>query len=407
MTNCNDSSCTSQNGSTTGALRAPLVVVADTRHVRHPNSHQINEFDSIHAVASIQPASGMSSPIFGVRNVVEGNSPGSTPFPVGTEETITQISTESCTLSYDTSLETLLFTGHHQVEAVTSMNILHRQSIPDNPAQAPRHQGLTGATMAYEPWEMPNPEILPLTGHTEKGPQTSDPIYPFSLEPWQDWFTTFDTEVLIFDPAIRLTPAAPETSQPSSRNLGSRRMETSHPNILFPRQLLANGDLSLVERLWPVKGEAPRAGPAEFWGTVAEANRNLFDDPNIALDPLANAVEERLGSRCVFDETCRSRLISECREATSLSDSTNIVSSVDDFPSSHTLDMCIDSYFRRFHKFMPFIHQPTFSPRRVSASFLLAVCLIGSVTLGSEQARVFAEAYLPVSIFAGIIDYLL
>ncbi|KAI1623832.1 hypothetical protein EDD37DRAFT_695160 [Exophiala viscosa] len=161
-------------------------------------------------------------------------------------------------------------------------------------------------------------------------------------------------------------------------------------------QIFADEHFALIETLWPAKQNPLQSGEVDFWNAIAQSDHGLFEDSDVL-----DQNDSHLESRWDFNELCRSRLIKYCADAINGNRGNTLLPifpNLDEFPSNHTLDMCIDTYFRRFHTFMPFIHQPTFSARRTSTSFLLALCLIGSVTLGSQDALHFAKTYLPYAI---------
>ena len=63
------------------------------------------------------------------------------------------------------------------------------------------------------------------------------------------------------------------------------------------------------------------------------------------------------------------------------------VRSVDqNLPSADFLNLCVRSYFKRFHRLFPVIHAPTFRPSKTNSTLLLSICSIGSLLTGYPSA---------------------
>lgn len=63
------------------------------------------------------------------------------------------------------------------------------------------------------------------------------------------------------------------------------------------------------------------------------------------------------------------------------------VRSVDQsLPSVEYMNLCMKSYFRRFHPIFPVIHAATFAPLRTNSVLLLSICSIGSLLTGHPSA---------------------
>ncbi|KAL5358319.1 hypothetical protein BJX96DRAFT_182824 [Aspergillus floccosus] len=56
-------------------------------------------------------------------------------------------------------------------------------------------------------------------------------------------------------------------------------------------------------------------------------------------------------------------------------------------PSTDFLNICIQTYFTKFHPLFPVIHAPTFRPSSNSSLLLLSICSMGSLIVGSPQAK--------------------
>ena len=55
-------------------------------------------------------------------------------------------------------------------------------------------------------------------------------------------------------------------------------------------------------------------------------------------------------------------------------------------PSADFLNLCVRSYFARFHPVFPVIHAPTFRPSKANSMLLLSICSVGSLFTGSTHA---------------------
>lgn len=55
-------------------------------------------------------------------------------------------------------------------------------------------------------------------------------------------------------------------------------------------------------------------------------------------------------------------------------------------PSSDFLNLCVRSYFARFHPVFPVVHAPTFRPSKANSMVLLSICSVGSLFTGSAHA---------------------
>ncbi|KAL2825361.1 hypothetical protein BDW59DRAFT_179915 [Aspergillus cavernicola] len=56
-------------------------------------------------------------------------------------------------------------------------------------------------------------------------------------------------------------------------------------------------------------------------------------------------------------------------------------------PSTDFLNMCIQTYFTKFHPLFPVIHAPTFRPSANRSLLLLSICSIGSLIVGLSHAK--------------------
>lgn len=55
-------------------------------------------------------------------------------------------------------------------------------------------------------------------------------------------------------------------------------------------------------------------------------------------------------------------------------------------PSADFLNLCVRSYFTRFHPVFPVVHAPTFRPSKANSMVLLSICSVGSLFTGSVHA---------------------
>lgn len=55
-------------------------------------------------------------------------------------------------------------------------------------------------------------------------------------------------------------------------------------------------------------------------------------------------------------------------------------------PSADFLNLCVRSYFSRFHPVFPVVHAPTFRPSKAKSMVLLSICSVGSLFTGSVHA---------------------
>ncbi|KAL3455995.1 fungal-specific transcription factor domain-containing protein [Aspergillus heterothallicus] len=56
-------------------------------------------------------------------------------------------------------------------------------------------------------------------------------------------------------------------------------------------------------------------------------------------------------------------------------------------PSTDFLNMCIQTYFAKFHPLFPVIHAPSFRPSAINSLLLLSICSIGSLFVGLSHAQ--------------------
>lgn len=63
------------------------------------------------------------------------------------------------------------------------------------------------------------------------------------------------------------------------------------------------------------------------------------------------------------------------------------ISSLDqNLPSVEFMNLCVKSYFGRFHHLFPIVHAPTFRPLKTNAVLLLSICSVGSLLTGYPSA---------------------
>ncbi|KIX03111.1 uncharacterized protein Z518_06661 [Rhinocladiella mackenziei CBS 650.93] len=69
-----------------------------------------------------------------------------------------------------------------------------------------------------------------------------------------------------------------------------------------------------------------------------------------------------------------------------LHQSLQIRSTQETLPSADFLNLCVRSYFARFHPVFPVVHAPTFRPSKANSMVLLSICSVGSLFTGSVHA---------------------
>ena len=135
---------------------------------------------------------------------------------------------------------------------------------------------------------------------------------------------------------------------------------------------------------------------------------NLFSVNSIHVAEEAGLLQ---GSRGGVDDDCRRRLQaafgqafayphmqSPHNEAISPSTTGSASTSFGNFPPAEILDMALDLYFRTFHPLVPFVHLPTFSPKKTHLPLLYVMCLIGMMLLGTKGTANFVSRNFKVSI---------
>lgn len=55
-------------------------------------------------------------------------------------------------------------------------------------------------------------------------------------------------------------------------------------------------------------------------------------------------------------------------------------------PSVEYMNLCVKSYFKKFHHVFPILHPPTFRPKKSNAVLLLSLCSVGSLLTGHPKA---------------------
>ncbi|KIW35303.1 uncharacterized protein PV07_02006 [Cladophialophora immunda] len=176
-----------------------------------------------------------------------------------------------------------------------------------------------------------------------------------------------------------------------------------------------------VQQAWPRR----RASPVirvirNMWRCAASHTAdNFFSNPLVAgpsRPPNANISR----SRWNMDDECRARLMSDCETnllpaesytggVTAPGSPRISVPSMQEeveveglspqaprlpFPSTETLDMSIDFYFRRFHPVLPFLHKATFDAKATPSWLLLPICLIGLSILNPGGSEDLIRLYL-------------
>ncbi|OAP60422.1 hypothetical protein AYL99_05424 [Fonsecaea erecta] len=176
-----------------------------------------------------------------------------------------------------------------------------------------------------------------------------------------------------------------------------------------------------VQEAWPRR----RANPVvrvirNMWRCAAVHTADNFFSSPPAADPSQPRSAGSSTSRWNMDDECRARLMSDCETnllpaesytgGVTAPGSPHIsVPSVQEeveveglspqaprlpFPSTETLDMSIDFYFRRFHPVLPFLHKATFDAKLTPSWLLLPICLIGLSILNPGGAENIIRLYL-------------
>ncbi|KIW46274.1 uncharacterized protein PV06_01955 [Exophiala oligosperma] len=227
--------------------------------------------------------------------------------------------------------------------------------------------------------------------------------FPSVYEALDVWFAPFgsaDHNMLPFSPGGRTTVDLTTTYDSNSLQLSKR-----------------------VQQAWPRRRASPVIRVIRtMWRCASEHQADNFFSLATATTPLESSsmCRDRSESRWNMDDECRARLISDCEtnflpaesytggvtapgsphiseplqnEEVELDGLSPEVPRLN-FPSTETLDMSIDFYFRRFHPVLPFIHAATFDAKSTPSSLLLPMCLIGLSTLNPTGAENFIRQYL-------------
>lgn len=216
------------------------------------------------------------------------------------------------------------------------------------------------------------------------------------------WATSdFPVGVNFWDSAAGQTITAPDT-QPAE--LGQSAERVRNVQRTWPRKN-ASSVVKLVHGLWRHAASHPLP--------------NLFSVHIDDTDYDAHPTRPSTGSLLNVDENCRARLAKECYEillpaehytgGVTAPSSPRIIITPDKeieveglspdaarmtFPSTETLTMSIDFFFRRVHPVLPFIHKPTFEVKQTPSPLLLAICLIGLNRLQPQGAREFIRHHV-------------
>ncbi|EXJ65598.1 uncharacterized protein A1O5_11125 [Cladophialophora psammophila CBS 110553] len=176
-----------------------------------------------------------------------------------------------------------------------------------------------------------------------------------------------------------------------------------------------------VQQAWPRR----RAYPVirvirNMWRCAAEHTADNFFSNALLAGQSGSQNASSPSSRWNMDDECRARLMSDCETnllpaesytgGVTAPGSPHIsVPSVQEeveveglsphaprlpFPSTETLDMSIDFYFRRFHPVLPFLHKVTFDAKLTPSWLLLPICLIGLSILNPGGAEDLIRLYL-------------
>ena len=129
---------------------------------------------------------------------------------------------------------------------------------------------------------------------------------------------------------------------------------------------------------WP---ESPYAtfGGASNYKPVSSMKRIWFtanEDGDEAIPQSGPATPP--GSRDEVDDSYRQTLTQSLQIRPSKEQTT--------LPSADFLNLCVRSYFARFHPVFPVIHAPTFRPSKANSMLLLSICSVGSLFTGSVHA---------------------
>ncbi|ETI26138.1 hypothetical protein G647_02915 [Cladophialophora carrionii CBS 160.54] len=162
-------------------------------------------------------------------------------------------------------------------------------------------------------------------------------------------------------------------------------LETQFPSWLVDSDL-HNGilDTPLVATMAELRPGWPESPDITFGGTtnykpVSNMKRIWFtaNDDGDEVVPQSGPTTPP-GSRDEVDDSYRQTLtqslqIRPMKEQTAL-------------PSADFLNLCVRSYFARFHPVFPVVHAPTFRPSKANSMVLLSICSVGSLFTGSVHA---------------------
>lgn len=113
----------------------------------------------------------------------------------------------------------------------------------------------------------------------------------------------------------------------------------------------------------------PVSGMKRLWFTGNEDGEEGIPPSGPATPP---------GSRDEVDDTYRQTLTQSLQIRT-MKEQTVL-------PSADFLNLCVRSYFARFHPVFPVVHAPTFRPSKANSMVLLSICSVGSLFTGSVHA---------------------
>ena len=140
--------------------------------------------------------------------------------------------------------------------------------------------------------------------------------------------------------------------------------------------------VATMAELQPAWPESPYAmyGPASKFKPVSSMKRLWFmanDDGEEGVPPSGPATPP--GLRDEVDDTYRQTILTQSLQIRPNKEQTAL-------PSADFLNLCVRSYFARFHPIFPVVHAPTFRPSKANSMVLLSICSVGSLFTGSAHA---------------------
>ncbi|EXJ56848.1 hypothetical protein A1O7_07192 [Cladophialophora yegresii CBS 114405] len=197
--------------------------------------------------------------------------------------------------------------------------------------------------------------------------------------------TTNDASVDMYQTNFNFTTSHLSGGLDMSLDPFSVDLETQFPSWLLDSDL-HNGilDTPLVATMAELRPGWPESPNTTFGGTTSyrpvSSMKRIWFTANDDCDDVMpqSGPTTPPGSRDEVDDSYRQTLtqslqIRPMKEQTAL-------------PSADFLNLCVRSYFARFHPVFPVVHAPTFRPSKANSMVLLSICSVGSLFTGSVHA---------------------